>query len=64
MNKCICVGAVQNSVAVNNAMIKVEYTWMIMKLRIKIMTVKVAQKMNNLFDMILNNNLLQFLACN
>ena len=64
MNKCICFGAVQNSVAVNNAIIKVEYTWMIMKLRIKIMTVKVAQKMNNLFDMISNNNLLQFLACN
>ena len=34
------------------------------ELRIKIMTVKVAQKMNNLFDMISNNNLLQFLACN
>ena len=36
--------------AVNNAMIKVEYTWMIMKLRMKIMTVKVAQKMNNLYN--------------
>ena len=43
---------VRNSVIVTNAMIKLEYTWMIMKLRRKIMIVKVAQKMNNLLDMI------------
>ena len=43
---------VQNSVIVKNAMIKVTCTRMIMKLRMKIMIVKVAQKMNNLLDMI------------
>ena len=43
---------VRNSVIVTNAMIKLECTWMIMKLRMKIMIVKVAQKMNNLLDMI------------
>ena len=44
--------AVQNSVIVNKAMIKLTCTWMIMKWRIKIMKVKVAKKMNNLLDMI------------
>ena len=43
---------VRNSVIVTNAMIKLECTWMIMKLRRKIMIVKVAQKMTNLLDMI------------
>ena len=43
---------VRNSVIVTNAMIKLECTWMIMKLRMKIMIEKVAQKMNNLLDMI------------
>ena len=43
---------VQSSVIVNNVMIKVTCTWTIMKLRMKIMIVKVAQKMNNLLDMI------------
>ena len=43
---------VRNSVIVSNAMIKLECTWMIMKLRMKIMIVKVAQKRNNLLDMI------------
>ena len=43
---------IQNSVIVNNVMIKLTCTWMIMKLRIKIQIVKVAQKMNNLVDMI------------
>ena len=33
---------VRNSVIVTNAMIKLECTWMIMKLRMKIMIVKVA----------------------
>ena len=53
--KCSCVRAgltVRNSVIVTNAMIKLECTWVIMKLRMKIMIVKVAQKMNNLLDMI------------
>ena len=43
---------IQNSVIVNNVMIKLTCTWMIMKLRIKIQIVKVAQQMNNLVDMI------------
>ena len=43
---------VQNSVIANKAMIKLTCTWMIMKLRIKIMIMKVAQKMNNLLDII------------
>ena len=42
---------VQNSVIVNTAIIKLTRTWMIIKLRVKIMIVKVAQKMNNLLDM-------------
>ena len=42
---------VQNSVIVSNAIIKVTCTWMIMKLRMKIMKAKMAQKMNNLVDM-------------
>ena len=42
---------VQNSVIVNTAISKLTRTWMIIKLRIKIMIVKVAQKMNNLLDM-------------
>ena len=42
---------VQNSVIVNKAIIKLKCTWMIMKMRIKIMIVKVALKMNNLLDM-------------
>ena len=53
-NKCSCVRAgltVQNSVIVSNAIIKVTCTWMIMKLRMKIMKAKMAQKMNNLVDM-------------
>ena len=41
---------VQNSMIVNNVMIKVTCTWMIIKLRMKIIIV--AQKMNNLLDMI------------
>ena len=41
---------IQNSVIVNNVMIKLACTWMIIKLRIKIQIVKVAQKMNNLVD--------------
>ena len=43
---------VQNSVIVNNTIIKVECTWLIMKLRMKIMIEKVAQEMNILLDMI------------
>ena len=43
---------VQNSLIVNKVIIKVTCTW-IMKLRIKIMIVKVAQKINNLVDMII-----------
>ena len=43
---------VQNSVTVKNAIIKVECTWLIMKLRMKIMIVKVAQEMNSLLGMI------------
>ena len=43
---------VQNSVIVNNSMIKVECTWMIMKLRIKITIVKVAHKINDLLDIL------------
>ena len=42
---------VQNSVIVNKAIIKLKCTWMIMKMRIKIMIVKVALKMINLLDM-------------
>ena len=42
----------QSSVIVNNVMIKVTCTGTIMKLRMKIMIVKAAQKMNNLLDMI------------
>ena len=43
---------VQSFVIVNNVMIKVRCTWMIMKLRMKIMIAKVAQKINNSLDMI------------
>ena len=43
---------VQSFVIVSNVMIKVRCTWMIMKLRMKIMIAKVAQKMNNSLDMI------------
>ena len=43
---------VHNSAIVSKVMIKLTCTWMIMKSRIKIMIVKVAQKMNNLLDMI------------
>ena len=43
---------VKNSVLVNNAMIKVTCTWMIMKLRMEIRIVKLAKKMNNLLDVI------------
>ena len=43
---------VQNSVIVNKAMVKVTCTWIIMKLRMKIMILKVAQKMNNLLKML------------
>ena len=43
---------VQNSVIVNNTIIKVECTWLIMRLRMKIMIEKVAQEMNILLDMI------------
>ena len=42
---------VPNYVIVNNAVVKVECTWMIMKLMMEIMIVKVAQKINNLSDM-------------
>ena len=42
----------QSPVIVNKAIIKLTCTWMIMKLRIKIMMVKVTQKMINLLDMI------------
>ena len=43
---------VQNSLIVNKVMIKLTCKWIIMKLRIKIMIVKVAQKMKNLLDVI------------
>ena len=43
---------VDNSVIANNVMIIVTWTWMILKLRMKIMIVKVAQKINNLLDII------------
>ena len=43
---------VQSFVTVNNVIIKVRCTWMIMKLRMKIMIAKVAQKINNSLDMI------------
>ena len=43
---------VQNFMIVSNAIIRVECTWKIMKLRMKIMIVKVAQKINNLLDII------------
>ena len=43
---------VQNSVIVNNTIIKVECIWLIMKLRMKIMIEKVAQEMNSLLDII------------
>ena len=39
-------------VIVNKVIIKLTCTWMIMKLRIKIMIVKVAQKIINLLEMI------------
>ena len=42
---------VQNFVIVSNAIIKVTCTWMIMKLRLKIMIVKMAYKISNLLDM-------------
>ena len=44
--------SVQNSAIVKNAIIKVTCIWMVMKLRMKIMIAKVAEKMNNLLDMI------------
>ena len=37
----------ENSVIVNNVMIKVTHTWMIPKLYMKTMIMKLAQKMNN-----------------
>ena len=45
-NKCSYVRAG----LLNNAIIKLTCTWMMMKLRIKTMILKVAQKMNNLLD--------------
>ena len=43
---------VQSSVVINKVIITLTCTWMIMKLRIKIIIVKVAQKMINLLDTI------------
>ena len=45
-NKCSYVRAG----LLNNAIIKLTCTWMMMKLRIKTIILKVAQKMNNLLD--------------
>ena len=46
-NKCGRATAVQNSVIVSNTITKVTCIWMIINLMRKIMTAKVAQKMNN-----------------
>ena len=43
---------VDNSVIVNNVMIRLTRRWMILKLRMKMMIVKVGQKVNNLLDII------------
>ena len=42
---------VQDSVIASNAIIKVTCTWVIMKLRMEIMKMKMGQKINNLVDM-------------
>ena len=43
---------VDNSVIANNVMIRLTRRWMILKLRMKMMIVKVGQKVNNLLDII------------
>ena len=43
---------VDNSVIANNVMTKLTRRWMILKLRMKIMIVKLGQKVNNLLDII------------